>query len=483
MLALHARASASGIVFLVLIVWFASVTGPALSLFLALLSALLFDFFFLEPLYSINISGFQDWLAMLSYVAACVVVSRVAERARRQTLNAEMRRADVERLYALSLEMMLHEDAQRLVHDIPRLVEKNFALGSVLLYVKEDDQFYAASQPALTPEDSKNLHQLLRTSCSAAESQAEASTVSPVQSPEGYVSTSLAFGMNTIGTLAWKPATLSREVATSVASQVAVAITRAHAIESSARLEAARNTDRLRASLIDSLTHELRTPLTAIRAAVTTLASTDNRQALDEEVRAEFVSIIDEESSRLDALIGEAMQMAEIDANAIQVAPEQVRLRTLFEQAIEQSQPLLRSHRVSIAVEEPDDPVWLDPRLLSRVLRHLLENAARYTPPGTRITLRSHHLAAGIELSVEDNGPGIDPIDLPHIFEKFYRGRHSQSKVKGSGMGLSIARAILTAHGGYLMADSIPGKGTTFRITLPTIDKGSAQQSFRSIEE
>ncbi len=473
---LHANSTIAAIVYLVAIVWFATLTRPALSVSVAVLSSLAFDYFFLEPRYSITINGVQDWLAMVSYVAACIVVSRVAERARRQTRNAEMRRADVERLYTLSLEMMLHEDAQRLVHDLPRLVEKNFALTSVILYVNETSQLYSAGLPSLAADEAHTLRLSLQALAATSEPLMEPAAVSPADLGHGYQSTNLAFGITSIGTLAWKPATLSREVATAVASQVAVAITRAHAIESSARLEAARNTDRLRASLIDSLTHELRTPLTAIRAAVTTLASPRGDHPLDEEIRSELLMIIDEESARLDILIGEAMEMAEIDADAIRVIPEQVRPRTLFEQVAEQARPLLGHHRVSISVEQPEEPVWLDPRLLSRVLRHLLENAARYTPPGSRIALCSRLLPTAIELRVEDNGPGIDPLDLPHIFKKFYRGKHPDTKAKGTGMGLAISRAILTAHGGTIQAESNPGHGTTFRITLPTSDKSIAAQ-------
>jgi two-component system sensor histidine kinase KdpD len=109
--------------------------------------------------------------------------------------------------------------------------------------------------------------------------------------------------------------------------------------------------------------------------------------------------------------------------------------------------------------------------LLGRVLRHLLENAARYCPPGSRIVLRSRHAGDRLEFTVEDNGPGIDPHDLPLIFEKFYRGKRSSSKGKGTGMGLAIVRAILTAHGGAITVDSSPAQGTTFRFWVPLVEK------------
>ncbi|MGB7986196.1 MAG: ATP-binding protein, partial [Terracidiphilus sp.] len=114
---------------------------------------------------------------------------------------------------------------------------------------------------------------------------------------------------------------------------------------------------------------------------------------------------------------------------------------------------------------------WFDPHLLSRVLRHLLENAARFTPPGGRILLSSRRVAGRLEFAVEDDGPGIDSVDLPFIFDKFYRGKKRVGKSKGTGMGLAISRAILIAHGGGIQADSPPGKGACLRFWVPLVKR------------
>ena len=461
LLLVHADASTSGILYLVLVVWASTLTGPGFSMAMAISASLEFDYFFIEPRYSISISGFHEWLVMIEFVASCVVVGRVAERARRQTRAAEQRREDVERLFALSQEMMLHEDAAGLVREIPRLVERNFVLQAVLLYVRAEDQLYA-SGPTPSGDALEELRDAFRDVSSAWEPNSE--------TPQGYFPINLVFGMMSVGTLAWKPATLSREVATSVAAQVAIAITRAHAIEASARLEAARAADRLRSALIDSLTHELRTPLTSIRAAATTLL---DGHGLDDESRTELATIVDEESSRLDSLIGEAMEVAEIEADGIRVRPEPQHIATFLEQAVEESHDQLAGHRVSVHVEPPDTPVWFDPHVLGRVLRHLLENAARYTPSHSRIQLRSRRIEGRLEFLVEDDGPGIDVNDLPHIFDKFYRGKQSIKAAKGSGMGLSITRALMTSHGGAIEVASKPGRSTTFRFWIPLVEKSA----------
>jgi two-component system sensor histidine kinase KdpD len=462
---LGANPTAAGMVYLVLVVWSATQAGIWLSLYVAVICALGFDYFFLPPVGTFRLDGAQAWVAMLSYLASCLVVGRVAERARRQTQQAEQRREDVERLYELSQEMMLHEDAHGLIHDLPRLINRIFALDGVVLYVCDHDECYGSAA-----EVPVSLQASLR-----------AMTLG--QNPTvglnlGFHTTPLMLGLRPVGALGWRPALLSREVATAVSAQVAIVLARSMAIEATARIEAAREGERLRTALIDSLTHELRTPLTSIRAAATTLLETTG---MDEAGRLDLVSIVDEEASRLDMLIGEAVEMAEIDANVVQVHTVPQHARALLDLALEESRQILAGHRVNIVVEGEDEPAWFDPHLLGRVLRHLLENAARHTPAGSRIALKSWRSAEKLEFSVEDNGPGIDGLDLPLIFEKFYRGKRSLHKNKGSGMGLAITRAILIAHGGGIEAASAPGKGATFHFWVPLVEKEPVKETEKDL--
>lgn len=452
---LHSNSTTAGMVFLVLVVWSATQAGFVLSLYIAGLCAIAFDFYFLPPVHTLWLAGAQQWVPMLAFAASSLVVSRVAERARRQTKSAEQRRHDLEQLYELSQEMMLHDDTTSLVRELPRLIARTFSLDGVILYVRDHDHFYAS--PASVPA---GIEAGLRTLTLS---------LSPTVALEpDYHATPLMLGLRSLGGLAWRPQALSRELSAAVAAQVATVLARAFAIETSARLEAARESERLRAALVDSLSHELRTPLTSIRAASTTLLDSD---ALDDAARLDMIRLIDEESSRLDALIGEAMEMAEVDAHAIQVRLAPQHPRALLDQAVEESRKALAAHRVSVDVEEPDRPAWFDPHLLGRVLRHLLENAASYTQSGSKIALTSRRAGDRLEFSVQDNGPGIDAPDLPLIFEKFYRGKRGAKARKGSGMGLAIVRAILVAHGGAIEVTNTPGSGACFRFWVPLVEK------------
>lgn len=465
---LHAAASSAGIVYLVTVVWTATVGGPAISIYLAIVTSLCFDFFFLTPKHTFALQGARAWLSMLVFGVACVIVNRVAEQARRQTRYSEERREHAERLYQLSQEMMLHEDAAGLVREIPRLVVRSFDLDGVLLHVRGQEPVYSSVPPQTEEAETRALDAALRQLAPGME------TATPLL--HGYVASHLMFGLSSVGVLAWRPNKVSKEVAALIATQVAIAIARAEAMERSSRLEAARAAEKLRSALIDSMTHELRTPLTAIRAAAATLVE---EKQLDDAVRTELAAIVEEESDRLDALIGEAMEVAEIESDGVQVKPEPMLAGAFLEQVLEEVRGQLGSRQVTIEVTQPDNPVWFDPHVLGRVMRHLLENAARYTPVSSKIVLRSRRGLGRLDFVVQDDGPGIDGRDLPHIFEKFYRGRNgsgtakgaAKGAVKGSGMGLAIVRALLSVHGGGIEAESTRGGGSSFRLWVPLLER------------
>lgn len=452
-----AHGTTAGMIFLVVVVVTATQAGIVISLYSAVLCAISFDYFFLPPVHTFILAGPQEWVSMLTFAISSLVAGRVAERARKQKEQAEQRREDVERLYQLGQEMMLLEDTEALIRELPSLIRRIFVLNGVVLFVQERDQFVSAEME-LTELFKADLREV-----------AAGGIVSAGLSGNCEAH-ALLVGMRSLGAIAWYPVGLARELATAIGVQIGIALTRAIAIEAGARVEALRESDRLRSALIDSLTHELRTPLTSIRAAASTLVQ---GEGLDDALRRELAAVVDEESAHLDALIGEAIEMAEIDANVLKVQMAPQHTRTLLEHAVAESRGALARHQVVLMVQEPDLPVWFDRRLLGRVLRHLIENAAIYSPPESRIVLRSRRVESRLEFEVEDNGPGIDRVDLPHIFEKFYRGKRGAKLGKGTGMGLAIARAIVVAHGGDISVETNPEHGSTFRIWVPLIKQGA----------
>jgi two-component system sensor histidine kinase KdpD len=252
---------------------------------------------------------------------------------------------------------------------------------------------------------------------------------------------------------------------------ISMSIERAEALEDSARSEAAKETERLRTALLDSVTHELRTPLTSIKASVSALLS---QQALDDPSRKELLTVIDEESDRLNHLIEQAVEMAQLDAHKVHLELKPQPVAALIEAAVEQARIAspAREFRVSLSSTLPNaiaDAAWIH-----KVLANLLGNAVKYSPPDQPIFVSASPQGDMLAISVADRGAGIDPLEQGMIFDKFYRGQSyrdptQRNRVGGTGMGLAICRAIVTAHGGTIGVTSQLGHGSVFTFTLPTV--------------
>ena len=218
----------------------------------------------------------------------------------------------------------------------------------------------------------------------------------------------------------------------------------------------------MRTLMIDSVTHELRTPLTAIKGAATTLLGGH----VSEPDGHELLCIIDEEADRLNHLVSEAVEMAQLDAQQVQMHFGLVNVRDVIQEAQEATAWVEEGHSVQAKV--PDQlRVRADPTFLGKVIANLLENAGKYSAPGTPIYITAEKTAEGISISVADRGMGIDLSEQSLIFERFYRARAQADGTSGTGMGLAISRAIIEAHGGAISVTSQPGQGSVFTVILP----------------
>jgi two-component system sensor histidine kinase KdpD len=250
---------------------------------------------------------------------------------------------------------------------------------------------------------------------------------------------------------------------------VAIAIERANAVETLMRNEASREGERLRSALLDSITHEFRTPLTSIKASATSLKSD---AAMSEEQRRDFVDIIDEESDRLNRLIGEAVEMAQLDANEVRLELEPHQIREAIDAALEHSRHLIAEHPVDVRLPENLPPAIMDLAWIKKVLQHLVENAAKYSSAGQPIFISSEVRNGALITSVADRGAGIDDLERSMIFDKFYRGQRERDRVHGTGMGLAIVKAIVEAHGGRIEVTSQLGRGSVFSFGLRVASPG-----------
>src|SRR3984885_1311628 len=447
---LHVNQTTVALTFLVMVQIAAFRWRLVSSVSLAIGCTLLYNFFFLPPIGSFTIADPQNWIALFSFLASAIFISKLSENERRQTALSESRRAEMERLYEFSNQLLMEENLHDVAGHAAQVVASIFAFDAVTLYLTENDTAYS-SDPR-------------RSFVSLGELRAAARLPDgPRPRNDGVCIVPLVLGMRASGSIAMTKAGYSDGLYDAIGGLLAIALERAAALDRFSRVEAAREGERLRSALLDSVTHELRTPLTAIRAAATSLLS---QPALEESQRHEMFAILDEESARLDRLIGQAVEMAQLDTDAIKVRFEPQRLHEVIDLALEDCHSLLRGRPVTVDLPPDMPPILLDRELIRRVLRHLLENAARYSPAGSPVHIGAALEADRLLVSITDQGQGIDDAEQAYIFDKFYRGSR-QRLLHGTGMGLAIAKAILRAHSGGIEVVSHRGQGATFTFWVP----------------
>ena len=447
---LHVNPTTVALTFLVAVLAVAAAWGFKFSAFTALAATACFNFFFLPPVGTWTIADPQNWIALGVFLISGIIASHLSDKARRQTEAAEGRRRDVERLYGFSQHLLIKENVFELLNDIPRQIVDEFDVTTCAMFLGSRQQLYysdAAGRSLISGDELK-----------AVSARGEPSG----DARRGVTFIPLRIGVRPVGSLG-VIGTMSREMLEAVGSMIAIAVERAGAIEKLSHAEATRESEQLRSALLDAVTHEFRTPLTSIKAAASTLAS---GVQLDEDGRRDLIAVVEEEADRLNRLVGEAAEMAQLDAQKVQLEFESREIRDPINAALRELEVTLRDRQVAVTIAPELPRVRMDEQRIAEVLRHLLENAAKYSPAGSPIQISAEREGRFVRVNIADHGPGIDDFEQSLIFEKFYRGRGNRG-VQGTGMGLPIAKAIMEAHGGSIDVKSQLGAGSVFAILLP----------------
>jgi two-component system sensor histidine kinase KdpD len=441
--------------FLLAILAVSTVWGIAVSVFMSIVAMLAFNFYFLPPVGTFTVADPQNWVALFAFLVVSVLASHLSTRARQQATDAAQRRREIEKLYAFSQGLLESGNVIQLLNRIPSQIVDIFEVGAAALLLAEKQKIYR-SGPVIPKLDLETLKAMVIREEPVVD-EANSLCFVPVR-----------LGVRPIGSLGISGSMLSRQTLEAVGTLIAVAIERARAIEQLGLTEAAREGERLRTALLDSVTHALRTPLTSIKASVTNLLS---NSSVTNQQRQELLTIINEETDRLNRLVGEAGEMARLDAGEVELRLESHTIEDVINAALSQCKVALGDRVVRVQVP-PDLPhVSVDLVRTREALVHLLENANQYSPADKPITITAEGTPDFIVTSVADRGAGIDDLEQNLIFEKFYRGKDQRYLVQGTGMGLPIAKAIIEAHGGTMSLTSQRGQGSVFSFTLP-VDRG-----------
>jgi two-component system, OmpR family, sensor histidine kinase KdpD len=440
-----------GFTFLLAILIAAAVGSYIPSLAMSVVATLLYDYFFLPPVGHWNITDSQDWVALTAFVITSVVGSSLSEMAQRQTRQARRQRREAEELYDLSQRLLSAGDSLALCNAIPQDIAEVFGARAASLLL-------AAGQLVFYSLGGSHEFDTVRLKATLGEKEVH------VEAEHGLAYVPLRLGVVAIGTIGIAGATLSRETLDALGSLITIAIERARAIEQVGKIEALRESERLKSALLDAITHEFRTPLTSMKVSVTGMLSDLN---FDRAECRELLTMIDEGCDRIDQLVGEVSQMSRIESGDVQLDLARHSVGELIDMALTECADALGSREIERSVANEDVPIRIDLVWASKILEHLLANANLYSTPGVPIAIRTEAIKGKILFHVADGGPGIDPAEIERLFEKFYRGKDHRCRVQGTGMGLPIAKAIAEAHGGTMSVSSKSGEGAVFSFSLP----------------
>ncbi len=437
-------------------------SGPALLA--SVLSIVLFDFFFVPPYYRFTVNDSSYLLTFAMMLVVAVSMSRLTAQIREQAGAAAAREQRMATLHAMSRELAGASDRNELAAMAERHLGHSAEGVAVIALAGEQG---GLRLPGHRVFESKEIQE----AAAWAMARGEAAGLGTGAFEElGVLLLPLLSPLRPLGVVVVKPAAgarADRRVLEVLASQTGAALERLVMAERHEEARVAVAGERLRTALLSSLSHDLRTPLGTIEGAASTLAS--ESAAITPEVRRELLETVLEQSRRMTRLVSNLLDMMRLETGALVVQRTWQPLEESLGVALLRLESTLRDHPVDVRLAADLSLVSVDEVLLEQVFVNLLENAAKHSPPGTRVKVRAWPDGEATIVEVSDEGPGIASGEEEAVFRKFYRGEVATGRVpsEGSGLGLAICRGIVSAHGGRIWVERGVSRGAAFRFTLP----------------
>jgi two-component system sensor histidine kinase KdpD len=455
--------------FLLVVLVVATTSTLASAVVTSLVAVLAFNFFFLPPVGTFTIADPQNWIALGAFLTVSLIASNLSAIARARAREALARRDEVARLFDLSRDVLLITDSRQALMHLARSIARRFNLDYVAIALPEAGTWQVSEGgPRTLALDQRELASALATAETRLEFDAYQRTYAghrQIATDEGPIRlVPLRVETKPMGILAAAGGAVDAGTLDALAGIVALAVERPRFLEERKSAALTRQSEELKTALLASLGHDLRTPLTAIRLAAVNLLAAD----LSDGDRAEQSALIQAEVERLTRLFANVLEMARLDSGAVAASARAAHPSEIVAAARDQVAQSLRHHPVEVDIDD-DRPVHLDPRLTATALGHVLKNAAQYTPAGSPIVVFARRDGEALEIKVRDRGPGISAADLPHLFDRFYRGAAAQARTSGTGMGLWIARGLLAAEGGRIWVENNADRGATFTMSVPAV--------------
>jgi two-component system, OmpR family, sensor histidine kinase KdpD len=443
--------------------------GPSVSA--ALISIALFDFFFVPPYYTFAVSDVRYVLTFVVMLAIALLISALTLRIRAQAEAAREREQRTAALYAMSRELAATRGRSGVAVAASRQLEAGFGGRALILLPDAAGRLeIPVGAPPAYPLDEKERSVAQWVFERSQPAGAGTDTLPAAQA----LYLPLIGSSGTVGVVGLRSDVPQRlqdpglqRLLEALAGQAALALERVNLGERAQQEQVEAEAERLRTALLSSLSHDMRTPLGAITGAASSLL--EDHGALADATRRDLLTAILEEAQRMNRLIGNLLDMIRVETGALEVQRDWQPLEEVVGVALIRLEERLKGHPVQVSLPADLPLLWIDGLLVEQVFVNLLENAAKYTPAGTAIEISAAAADGQVTVTVADRGPGFAPGEEARVFEKFYRvpGAVPEGSGGGVGLGLTICRGILTAHGGRIWAENRPGGGAVFRFTLP----------------
>jgi two-component system sensor histidine kinase KdpD len=443
-----------GFLYLVFVVLAAVYGGFWQATLISVLSVASLDFFFSEPVFSFRVNRVSDWVELGAFEFTALVISRLSNRAQMRAREAIAERRETARLYEVARRILLIEAWPDTGSQVAGLVRNEFDLTAVFLF----DAPSAEMNEALASGSQADRQALAKKTRDAWVRDLDA--FDPAENTWFRV---LRLGTRPVGSLALCGAEMSDLSAGALASLVAIALERARALKEQSHAEAERQAEKLRTAVLDALAHKFKTPLTVIRTANVGLSAAGPLS----DVQSELVSLVDQEARKLNDLAHRLLGAPDLDTREPEPEPEPLLLSRLMKSALQDlDQPSDSARfRFDLPVHEP--PVLADRELILTAIAQLVDNALKYSLPGSPIDIGVKTKESAVVLTVRSQGLVVAPADRERIFRRFYRAPEAQGCATGAGLGLSIVKTIVNDHHGNVWAEGEPEYGTTFSLSLP----------------
>jgi two-component system sensor histidine kinase KdpD len=420
--------------------WQATVTSVA--------AAACLNYFFVPPIFSF-VNSPANWVALGAFEFTALVISRLSLRAQLQAQEAIAGRCDMERLYETSRRILLFSNSMEPGSLIASLVHETFQLRGVCVFDAAPCAIYQSGDCG--PEGDPRTQ------------DAYILDADTFDGASGTWYCAIRLGTRPVGGLALCGTGMSKLAATALASLSGITLERARSLRSESRAEAARQTEQLRTAVLDALAHQIKTPLTVARTASSGLLAIGGLT----EFQSELVTVIDRQAKALDHLAARLLRTAMLDRTDFKPQCKPLLFSHLSTTAIERMDPDSERARFRVSAPAGEAPVCADRELILTSLAQLLDNAMKYSEPGSPVDINIMVGERAVVFTMRSRGLVVAPSDCERIFERFYRAPETQHLPAGTGLGLSIVKRIVNAHQGTVWAEGIPGFGTSFSISLP----------------